>query len=186
MKKILDIGCGKSKTDGAVGVDKFKLEGVDIIYDIEILPLPFKGNCIDKIICNSVLEHVTNLVSIMEEFFRILKPGGLLVVNVPHGYSTNYITDPTHKRPFGVRTMEYFTEEGPLSYYSKAHFEILERKVILSGLGRHEWVYSWLLRMLTYLFNKNVDFAEHFFKYVPFDAELRFVLKKQENKNGII
>jgi len=58
--------------------------------------------------------------------------------------------------------------------------------VILSGLGRYEWVYSWLLRMLTYLFNKNVDFTEHFFKYVPFDAELRFVLKKQENKNGII
>lgn len=183
MEKILDIGCGKNKTVSAIGVDKFKLEGVDIIYDIEILHLPFKGNCIDKIICNSVLEHVTNLVNIMEDFFRILKPGGLLVVNVPHGYSTNYITDPTHKRPFGVRTMEYFTAEGPLSYYSKVRFEIVDRKVILSGLGKHEWVYSWCMMMLTYLFNKNVDFAEHFFKYVPFDAELRFVLKKQENKN---
>ena len=179
MKKVLDLGCGKNKTEGAIGVDKIKLEGVDIIYDIEMSPLPFKDNCIDKIICNSVLEHVNNLVSIMEDFYRVLKPGGILVVNVPHGSSTNYITGPTHKRPFGVRTMDYFTEEGSLSYYSKVRFEIVEKKVILSGLGKHEWVYSWLMRMLTYLFNKNVDFAEHFFKYVPFDAELRFVLKKR-------
>ena len=40
---MLDIGCGLRKVEGSVGMDKFKLKGVDVVHDMEKIPYPFKA-----------------------------------------------------------------------------------------------------------------------------------------------
>ncbi|MHA1979217.1 MAG: hypothetical protein ACW98I_20110, partial [Candidatus Hodarchaeales archaeon] len=37
-RKILDVGCGTEKIDGAIGIDRVKLDGIDIIHDLDKYP----------------------------------------------------------------------------------------------------------------------------------------------------
>ena len=72
---ILDLGCGKKKVQGAIGIDKVKLEGVDLVHDLASFPYPFDSNSVDKIYCRHVLEHFDTETRnrIIDEIYRILK-----------------------------------------------------------------------------------------------------------------
>jgi hypothetical protein len=50
-------------------------------FDIQNIPLP--DNQFDVIICNHVLEHVPNDMLAMSEFYRVMKPGGFGIFQVP-------------------------------------------------------------------------------------------------------
>lgn len=67
---IWDIGCGTNKKQGYLGIDKVKLQGVDVICDIE-RGLPFKDNTIDGIRVIPVSEHVRDLIFVLEKFWRV-------------------------------------------------------------------------------------------------------------------
>ncbi len=56
----------------------------DIVGDIHHLPLP--DNSQDAILCLSVLEHVEDPIRAAEELYRVLKPGGYLLLYVPFLY----------------------------------------------------------------------------------------------------
>jgi len=47
-------------------------------------PLPFEDNFFDAIICIAVMEHVYDVFSLVEEMYRVLKPGGYVVAEVPN------------------------------------------------------------------------------------------------------
>lgn len=64
--------------------------------------LPFKSERCDGILCVAVLEHVAEPQRAVDEMFRILKPGGILVGFVPFLY-------PCHGSPSDYWR---FTEEG--------------------------------------------------------------------------
>lgn len=56
----------------------------DIVGDIHAIPLPDAS--VDGVICRSVLEHVERPWDALREMHRILKPGGLLFLQVPSTY----------------------------------------------------------------------------------------------------
>ena len=130
---LLDIGCGRDKKSGYIGVDKVKLPGVDIICDIEH-GLPFKDDSIGGIRVIQVLEHVKDLILVMEEFGRVCKNGAKIEILVPYWNSVGAFRDPTHRRFFAYRTFDHFTENiGLPNYYCKAHFIIVHRKIKFSS-----------------------------------------------------
>lgn len=49
----------------------------------DICDLPFKDNEFDIILCNHVLEHIPDDTKAMQELYRILKPGGLGIFQIP-------------------------------------------------------------------------------------------------------
>lgn len=49
----------------------------------DICDLPFKDASFDWILCNHVLEHIPNDTKAMQELFRVLKPGGKALLQVP-------------------------------------------------------------------------------------------------------
>ena len=49
----------------------------------DILHLPYKDQSLDLIIANHVLEHIRNLPKALQEIKRVLKPGALLIAQVP-------------------------------------------------------------------------------------------------------
>ena len=59
--KILDIGCGRNKRKDAIGIDIVKLEGVDIVCNLEE-GLPFKDNTFDLVYASHILEHIHNFI----------------------------------------------------------------------------------------------------------------------------
>jgi predicted SAM-dependent methyltransferase len=56
MKK-LNLGCGKEILEGYTNLDAIKLEGTDVVYDLNKFPYPFADNYFDEILAKSVLEH---------------------------------------------------------------------------------------------------------------------------------
>jgi len=112
----LDVGCSSHKQEGWIGLDRRKLPGVDIVHDLERLPLPLPENCCTQILCSHVMEHLNPSlhVDIMDEFWRIMKPGGMLWLSMPYPGSRGHWQDPTHIKPWSEVTPTYFDPAHPM------------------------------------------------------------------------
>jgi SAM-dependent methyltransferase len=53
----------------------------------DICDLPFDNNAFDVILCNHVLEHIPNDTKAMQELYRILKPNGMGIFQIPQDLS---------------------------------------------------------------------------------------------------
>ena len=111
-RRVLDIGCGRKKLAGAVGLDRFPLPGVDVVADLD-QGLPFPAESFDAVSANQVFEHVRDLVALVHEVHRVLTPGGVLVAHVPYFRSSWAHIDPTHVRAFTINSMDYFVAGTP-------------------------------------------------------------------------
>ena len=49
----------------------------------DICNLPFEDNQYDVILCNHVLEHIPDDTKAMQELYRVLKPGGMAILQIP-------------------------------------------------------------------------------------------------------
>ena len=115
--KILDNGCGRGdflegfRVNGidAYGCDleisMVNKEGSQIIFggvNFEKDKLPFPDDYFDLVFTKSVIEHIHNPSLFLKEMYRVLKPGGRIVVMVPDWYSCMYIfyDDCTHVQPY--------------------------------------------------------------------------------------
>ena len=132
----LNIGCGRDIRKGYVNLDAEKLAGVDKVHDLDKFPYPFKANTFEKVRCYGILEHVDNLVKVMNEIHRICKKNAKIEIMGPHYHHITTFADPTHKRGFTLDTFDYFTSEHPYSFYTTARFKILKKELIPSPLGR--------------------------------------------------
>jgi SAM-dependent methyltransferase len=123
VMKRLNLGCGNDIRQGWVNLDSADLPGVDVVHDIEKVPLPFKNDEFDEIECQNVLEHV-EYIRVLRDLYRILKRGGTLKIRVPHYTSFNNYVDPTHKKRFSIRTFEFFIQRSKFcrEYYFDFHF----------------------------------------------------------------
>ncbi len=120
----LNLGCGTDVRAGYVNLDVAPLPGVDVVHDLDVLPLPFEDEAFDEIVCQDVLEHV-DLVGVLRECHRILRPGGAIHVQSPHFTSPSVHIDPTHRRAFSVETLDFFAARGRFGsrgYYFDFHF----------------------------------------------------------------
>ena len=65
----------------------------------DICNLPFENNSYDIILCNHVLEHIPDDTKAMQELYRVLKPGGMAILQIPQDltreltFEDNSITD---------------------------------------------------------------------------------------------
>ena len=109
-RKILDLGCGTRKREGAIGVDKIP-SVADILHDLDCFPYPFEDSSFDEIHLDNVLEHLADVIRTLEELYRIGKPGGLVVVHVPYFRAKWAYIDPTHRHFFTTESFTYFDPE---------------------------------------------------------------------------
>lgn len=73
---------------------------LDLVSDIADIPLPNRS--LDAIYCSNVLEHVPDGVRVMEEFDRLLRPGGSVFLELPfggglHNLPFHYVAGYTHQ-----------------------------------------------------------------------------------------
>ncbi|MCX7927088.1 MAG: class I SAM-dependent methyltransferase, partial [Candidatus Omnitrophica bacterium] len=134
---ILDLGCGNKKTYNAIGIDRFKYPGVDIVADLNFYPWPIKSNSFDKIICRHILEHLDNVVKVMEEIYRISKPNAVIIIEVPHFSHPDAFRDPTHKHYFTFNSFDYFADNPMYPKYTQTRFKIIRKEFkATSGINR--------------------------------------------------
>lgn len=158
ISKKLNLGCGhhiRPPTEGWVNLDIAKLPGVDIVWDIEKLPLPFKDSEFDEILAEDILEH-TEYIPVLRDLHRILKTGGKLAIRVPHFTSADNFSDPTHKKMFSILTFFFFTKNPPFSkpkereYYANFHFARIASTKITFEHGSRWFLYN---RLIEHIFN---------------------------------
>ena len=79
----LNIGCGKVYKEGFVNIDAFDKSVADKIMDAD--NLDFLNDSVDEIYAGQLIEHLGIIKSIytLSEWFRVLKPGGILTVETP-------------------------------------------------------------------------------------------------------
>jgi SAM-dependent methyltransferase len=131
----LNLGCGRDIRPGWVNLDRAALPGVDVVHDLERLPLPFADASFDEILAKDVLEHV-DYIPLLREICRLLRAGGRLDVQVPHFTSVDNYVDPTHRNRFSVRTFEYFVADSTHArdYYFDFQFSrIVDRRLTFPG-----------------------------------------------------
>lgn len=106
--RVLDVGAGGTKQKAyAVGVDLVAGSDVDVVADLTT-GVPFADASVDRIYAVHVLEHVLDLVAVMNELHRVLRDGGVLHVMSPHWRSVNAVADPTHVKYLDVQTFKWF------------------------------------------------------------------------------
>jgi predicted SAM-dependent methyltransferase len=77
-KKKLHLGCGKIRLPGYINVDIIRGDSVDCVADLR--SLPYETASVDLIYSCAAIEHFgrREWVSVLTEWSRVLKPGGLL------------------------------------------------------------------------------------------------------------
>jgi predicted SAM-dependent methyltransferase len=112
----LDIACGDAKREGYIGIDQSPNSDADIIRDIEKECLPFCDCSIDAIFSKHTLEHINNIIFVMNEFWRVLKPNSELEISVPHKDSQNAVSI-NHVRFWDESCFDFFRQERSMKLY---------------------------------------------------------------------
>ena len=115
--RALDVGCGGRKLPGSTGMDILKLPSVDVVHDVNKTPWPFTAESFDLVFFNHALEHVEDVIAVMDETHRVLVPGGRVVIQVPYFRCVDAYNDPTHTHFFASQTLDYFIKDAGLAKY---------------------------------------------------------------------
>jgi len=110
QKIKLDLGCGENKAKGYFGIDRQSFSGVDLIWDLEN-GIPFESDSADEIRAYHFLEHISNPIMIMNEIWRVLKPGGILEFEVPSMKGEGAVADPTHRSKWNKLSFQFYVDD---------------------------------------------------------------------------
>jgi len=136
----VDLGCGGRKRNDFppfIGIDAAYYPGVDIVRDVEKQGIPFGDNTIDFIFSSHFMEHVGNLIFVIEECWRVLKRKGILEMICPKHDTPYAFANPDHKRFVHPALWEYWCSKDDMdkkAYGIKARFELLRNEHSGEGL----------------------------------------------------
>lgn len=180
----VDLGCGPSKKDGYIGIDLLPLKGVDFVVDFEKGLNFIPDDSVDEIFSSHLLEHIDDLEFLMSEIHRVLKPRGIKKIIVPHFSNPYFYSDYTHKRFFGLYSMDYFSNGDTNlrrkvpSFYSNKKFKILNRKLRFGA--QPFFIRNKILAIFTHIFNLSPfmqELYEGFFSKIIPCYEIHFEIQ---------
>src|SRR6185437_3024368 len=135
---ILDVGCGINKYPGSIGIDRNRNTRADVIADLDQFPFPFRDGAFRELRAIHVIEHVSDVIRTMEEFHRLLAPGGRAVIVTPHYTDFSSFCDPTHRWHLNSFSLRFFGDDhGGYAYYSHARFREISTRIRLLAFWRY-------------------------------------------------
>lgn len=84
QKTCVDLGCGKNKKTGYIGVDKFSIPGVDYVVDFKKDKLPFKDDSVESVFSSHCLEHLSDPHNLLSELIRVCTNNASFELWLPH------------------------------------------------------------------------------------------------------
>ena len=109
---------GLEGSDNAVKIARQRCPEIDIRQFLLSEPLPFKCNYFSTVIMNQVIEHLEPSVanSCISEVFRVLRPGGALIVFSPSRFNKcEKLEDPTHIHMYSPGELRSFLSSKGLT-----------------------------------------------------------------------
>ena len=127
---LLDVGCGERPFEAYRTQKITQWTGVDVPgnakADIHAFAhdIPVASGTFKTILCTEVLEHVPNPKAVVDELFRVLAPGGHLILTVPQYW-------PLHEEPYDFFR---FTSYGLRHVLEESGFAVIEQSAAVSGI----------------------------------------------------
>lgn len=115
-EKVITFDQIPSKFENVTTLDMLAEHKPDVVWDLNVLPLPFEDNAFDEIHAYEVLEHCGRqgdfkfFFAQFEDFWRILKPGGYLVGSCPMWDQEWAWADPGHTRVISPKTFLFLDQ----------------------------------------------------------------------------
>ena len=176
MKKYLDIGCGKRKVPGAIGLDFNQNLSADVVHDLNIFPYPFKDEEFDKVYIIDTLILLENPVSVMEEVYRICKKNRRVVIVNPYFRSVWAHVDPWFKTFCTTHSFSFYDPNDTICTryeYSSARFAT-EKIIFDEHLDSRGLIKRCIIMIANYSPRKYELYLSHLF---PLDT-ITFHLRK--------
>jgi SAM-dependent methyltransferase len=187
--KILDVGCGANKYEGAIGLDNNPRTAADVIHDLGEIPYPFPDDEFDLIVSNHVVEHVPDVMAFIGELHRITKPDGKIRLLTPHYTNPDWANDPTHRNHINSYTFNTFIAGREVfDFYTDIQLKPLRTYVSLLSLWKAvgiEFLVNLDQRSSSMRFLRK--FWEQYLSYIMRGKELQFEFEviKPERKQTI-
>ena len=107
----LNLGSGLNKLEGCINIDIRPEMEPDLVCDC--LSLPYADDSADTIYAIDFLEHIPigKTVAMVEEIYRVLKPGGMLIHFTPSTDGRGAFQDPTHVSFWNINSWLYFMND---------------------------------------------------------------------------
>lgn len=137
MRRELLLGCGSRRVkvvcpegtpevfENLTTLDMATSHEPDVVWDLDMLPLPFDDNSFDELHAYEVLEHCGRhgdwrfFFKQFEEFWRITKPDGFFCASVPMWDSEWAWADPGHTRVIAPKTLMFLEQEFYAAHVGK-------------------------------------------------------------------
>lgn len=162
---IVELGCGRKKKQGRIGIDQVDLPNVDIVADLEDGLSFLPDDSVDEIHSRSVLEHIENFENLMREIVRVLKKKGTVHIFVPHFSNPYYYSDYSHNRLFGLYTFYYFTDTKRQlkrkvpNFYTDIRIKIISQRLVFTSSF---WFTRQIKKLAGLLFNCHRSMQEFY------------------------
>lgn len=173
--RVLDVGCGNGDLLFNLSGKYKELHGIDVSsarvvqarenltrFKATVIQCEFdrgteyQGAFFDTVVCLDVIEHILDVRSAFEEFARILKPGGVLVITTPNIARLNYrlalLAGRFPGTAFGnegldTRENERLIDAGHIHYFTFRSLRLLAEEVDLElvvkrGIGSRPALYN--------------------------------------------
>ena len=199
-KDVLDIGCGAggkslyylslgaNSVTGIDVVEKYEKEAYSLQEELglsgfkflleDASKMSFEDNSFDTIVMNDAMEHVAEPEKVLDEVYRVLKPGGKLYVNFP-----------PYNHPFGAHLSDvigipwvhlFFSEKTLIKGYKELVKDLPDGNdrimFRISKNSEDEEYFSYINRMSIKKFNKlikNTKFNKEFYAEIPLRGFLK-------------
>ena len=128
----INLGSGYRPREGFINIDSREECGPDLCYDVTD-GLPFEDNSVDYVLATDFLEHIPIglVVGVIEDIYRILKPGGTLEHLTPSTDGRGAFCDPTHVSFWNAASWLYYTSDEHRSLYGiQAKFEGQSKDIV--------------------------------------------------------
>jgi methionine biosynthesis protein MetW len=168
--RLLDIGCWDGRLMELIrqtnlyqdlygidiineAIENVKLKGFNAqLVDLNNEPLPFPDDYFDTVVLLAVLEHIFDPYSVIKEINRVLRPGGLLIIDVPNVASFSNRTRILFGRipvtsgdpGWDGGHLHYFTKSALDEFLQRSGFYVISRK----STGGHPSLREWWLSLL--------------------------------------
>lgn len=172
-----DIPAGVAGYDGLIGLSITKSDARHILHDITALPFPLPDNSVDSFQAEDVFEHIPyeKLAALVDEIFRVLKPGGTFRLSVPD-YGCDVLRERSVKDAAGRLVFDPGgggtpVAPGHLWFPRLANVEALLEQTVFARLGRIEYLQYWQRDEATFVVQP-IDYTKGYVQRTP-DHDLR-------------
>lgn len=111
----LNLGCGNTKIEGCINIDKRKNVNPDLVMDFEKDIFPYEDNSVEGIFAIHVIEHIKNIHHLMKEIYRVCMNDAEILFVSPYYKHISAFSDPDHIRFITEESFGYFCQDTKTS-----------------------------------------------------------------------